>query len=98
MRKMRRLADNRPGCMIRHAMERRWYMRRVCFLTAGLAVLAMYAALGKGPVTVVSPLIAGYPLVKLVLSRLFLKGEPFGTLLIVGVAVTVGGVILLLLT
>jgi len=64
----------------------------------GLAVLAVYAALGKGPVTVVSPLIAGYPLVTLVLSRLFLKGEPVGTLLIVGVAVTVGGVILLILT
>jgi drug/metabolite transporter (DMT)-like permease len=58
----------------------------------------MYAALGKGPSAVVSPLIAGYPLVTLLLSRLFLKGEPVGTLLIVGVAVTVGGVILLILT
>ena len=58
----------------------------------------MYAALGKGPITVVSPLIAGYPLVTLVLSRLFLKGEPVGTLLIVAVAITVGGVILLILT
>ncbi len=64
----------------------------------GLAVLAMYAALGKGPVTVVSPLIASYPLVTLGLSRLFLKHEPVGALLIGGVAVTVGGIILLILT
>ena len=64
----------------------------------GLAVLAMYAALGNGPVTVVSPLIASYPLVTLLLSRVFLKDEPVGTLLIGGVAVTVGGVILLILT
>jgi len=50
----------------------------------GLAVLAMYAALGNGPVTVVSPLIASYPLVTLLLSRVFLKDEPVGTLLIGG--------------
>jgi drug/metabolite transporter (DMT)-like permease len=64
----------------------------------GLAVLAMYAALGIGPVTVVSPLIASYPLVTLLLSRLLLKDEPVGTLLIGGIAVTVGGVILMILT
>jgi len=56
----------------------------------GLAVLAMYAALGRGAVTVVSPLIASYHLVTLGLSRLFQKHEPVGTLLIAGGAVTVG--------
>jgi drug/metabolite transporter (DMT)-like permease len=42
-------------------------------------------------------LIASYPVVTLVLSRLFLKDEPVRTLLIGGVAVTVGGIIFLIL-
>jgi drug/metabolite transporter (DMT)-like permease len=65
-------------------------------LCNGLAVLAMYAALEYGPVTVVSPLIAGYPLVTLVLSRAFLGREDAGPQLIAGVAGAVCGVVLLL--
>lgn len=38
-------------------------------LCNGLSVLAMYGALEYGPVAVVSPLIATYPLVTLLLSR-----------------------------
>jgi drug/metabolite transporter (DMT)-like permease len=83
----------------RAAFDRRGAMWFVAVgICNGLAVLAMYAALGKGPVTVVSPLIASYPLVTLGLSRFFLKSEPIRTLLMSGVAVTVGGVILLILT
>jgi drug/metabolite transporter (DMT)-like permease len=65
-------------------------------LCNGLSVLAMYAALECGPVTVVSPLIAGYPLVTLLLSRAFLKKEDVGPQLIGGVTGAVGGVVLLL--
>jgi drug/metabolite transporter (DMT)-like permease len=80
------------------AFDRRGAMWFVAVgLCNGLAVLAMYAALGKGPVTVVSPLIASYPLVTLALSRFFLKSEPIRTPLMSGVAVTVGGVILMIL-
>jgi uncharacterized membrane protein len=67
-------------------------------LCNGLAVLAMYTALECGPVTVVSPLIAGYPLVTLVLSRLFLGEEDVGPQLIAGVSSVVCGVVLLLVT
>jgi drug/metabolite transporter (DMT)-like permease len=67
-------------------------------LCNGLAVLAMYTALEYGPVTVVSPLIAGYPLVTLVLSRLFLGEEDVGPQLIAGVSSVVCGVVLLLVT
>jgi drug/metabolite transporter (DMT)-like permease len=55
-------------------------------LCNGLSVLAMYAALKYGPVTVISPLIAGYPLVTLLLSRAFLEKEDVGPQLIAGVA------------
>jgi len=47
-------------------------------LCNGLAVLAMSAALEFGPVAVVSPLIVGYPLVTLLLSRAFLEKEAVG--------------------
>jgi drug/metabolite transporter (DMT)-like permease len=65
-------------------------------LCNGLAVLAMYAALEYGPVTVISPLIAGYPLVTLLLSRSFLEKEHVGPQLIGGVTGAVCGVVLLL--
>jgi drug/metabolite transporter (DMT)-like permease len=65
-------------------------------LCNGLAVLAMYAALEYGPVTIISPLIAGYPLVTLLLSRAFLGKEDVGPQLIAGVTVAVCGVVLLL--
>ena len=65
-------------------------------LCNGLSVLAMYAALEYGPVAVISPLIAGYPLVTLLLSRAFLQKEDVGPQLIAGVTGAVCGVVLLL--
>ena len=65
-------------------------------LCNGLAVLAMYAALERGPVAIISPLIAGYPLVTLLLSRAFLGKEDAGPHLIGGVTGVVCGVVLLL--
>ena len=67
-------------------------------LANGSAVLSMYAALGRGSVIVVSPLVASYPLVTLLLSLIFLKWERVSPQLIAAVAVTVGGVVLLLVT
>ena len=67
-------------------------------LCNGLSVLAMYAALEYGPVTVVSPIVAGYPLVTLLLSRAFLEKEHVGPQMIGGVTSAVGGVVLLLVT
>jgi drug/metabolite transporter (DMT)-like permease len=67
-------------------------------LCNGLSVLAMYAALEYGPVAVVSPIVAGYPLVILLLSRAFLEKEHVGLQLIGGVTSAVCGVVLLLVT
>jgi drug/metabolite transporter (DMT)-like permease len=67
-------------------------------LCNGLSVLAMYAALEFGPVAVISPLIAGYPLVTLLLSRVFLGNEDVSPQLIAGVTGAVCGVVLLLVT
>jgi drug/metabolite transporter (DMT)-like permease len=65
-------------------------------LCNGFSVLAMYGALASGPVTIVSPLIAGYPLVTLLLSRAFLAKEEVGPQMIAGVGGVVSGVVLLL--
>lgn len=61
----------------------------------GAGILAMYAALARGQVSVVSPLVATYPLFTLALSALFLRGERFGARVLAGVALTVAGVIVL---
>ena len=60
--------------------------------------VAMYAALEYGPITVVSPIVAGYPLVTLLLSCAFLEKEHVGPQMIGGVAGAVWGVVLLLVT
>ena len=67
-------------------------------LCNGCAVLSMYAALGRGPVALVSPLVATYPLVTLVLSSALLKRERVDAPLVAAVAATVGGVVLLLVS
>ncbi len=61
----------------------------------GLGMLAMYAALNRGQVSVVSPLVATYPLFTLALSALFLREEKFGPRVLLGVALTVAGVVVL---
>lgn len=60
------------------------------------AVFTLYAALARGPVTLVSPVVASYPLVTLVLGRLLLKGARPGPTVIAGVLATVAGILLLL--
>lgn len=62
----------------------------------GLAVLTLYAALARGPVSLVSPLVATYPLVTLALSPLLPGGFRMSAALGLGVAATVAGVALLL--
>jgi drug/metabolite transporter (DMT)-like permease len=65
-------------------------------LLNGLAVLTMYAALARGPVAVVAPLVACYPLATLAFSRVLLGSASLAWSAGVGVGVTVVGVALLL--
>lgn len=72
----------------------RWFV--AVGLANGLAVLAMYAALADGPVTLVAPLVASYPLAVLGFSVLF-GGTAAPTLrTAIGVGATVAGVAILL--
>jgi drug/metabolite transporter (DMT)-like permease len=62
----------------------------------GVAVLCLYRALSTGAVVLVSPIVATYPLFTLMLSALVLREERMSGMLITGVALTVAGVIVLL--
>ena len=62
----------------------------------GAALLAIYAALARGPVAVVAPLVACYPLATLGFGRLLLGSGGLTPAVGLGVAVTVAGVVLLL--
>jgi drug/metabolite transporter (DMT)-like permease len=62
----------------------------------GIAALLMYAALATGPVTLVSPLVATYPLVTVGLSLLVLRKIAVSPRLALAVALTVAGVALLI--
>ncbi len=65
-------------------------------LCNGAAVLTLYAALARGPVAVVAPLVACYPLVTLALTGFCRGGVAITRRLVAGVIVTVAGVALLL--
>jgi drug/metabolite transporter (DMT)-like permease len=64
----------------------------------GLAVLLMYAALARGPVTIVSPLVATYPLVTVAASALARHAVDNQLRVTLGAALTVAGVGLLLVS
>ena len=88
-----------PGQTVEQGFDRRgalWFA--AVGLCNGSAVLSMYAALDRGPVTLVSPLVAAYPLVTLLLSLTLSKRQRIDASLVAAVTVTVGGVVLLLIT
>ena len=81
-----RLEFNRRGAI--------WFA--VTGILNGVAVLCLYRALSTGAVVLVSPIVATYPLFTLMLSALALREERLSGMLITGVALTVAGVIVLL--
>jgi drug/metabolite transporter (DMT)-like permease len=63
----------------------------------GAATFLLYAALGLGSITLVAPLVALFPLIAVVLSLLMLRGERLPVVGLLGIALSVVGVIVLLL-
>jgi drug/metabolite transporter (DMT)-like permease len=73
--------------------ERLWFV--VVGVLNGMSVLLVYAALTRGPVTVVSALVACFPLFVLVLNRLVRGDKSLTAMVGLGVLMTVGGIIAL---
>lgn len=65
-------------------------------LCNGAAVVTMYAALANGPVVLVAPLVASYPLATLAFGAALLRRTRIGMRVAAGVAITVAGVAILL--
>jgi drug/metabolite transporter (DMT)-like permease len=84
---------------IRGGSRTRWRDRGM-FMLVGVcnaaSVVLMYAALARGSVGLVAPLIASYPLFTLALGAVVLREERLGAPALAGVAVTVLGVGLVL--
>jgi drug/metabolite transporter (DMT)-like permease len=66
-------------------------------LVNGVALLLMYTALANGPVALVAPLLATYPLATVAWGTVILGRPEAGSRLAFGVAATVVGVVLLLM-
>ena len=84
----------------RHTREQGFDRRGAFWFAAvglcnGSAVLSMYAALARGAVAIVSPLVATYPIATVLLSLVLLKRERIDAPLVAAVSATVGGVALL---
>jgi drug/metabolite transporter (DMT)-like permease len=62
----------------------------------GTALLCLYHALNVGPVYLVSPIVATYPVFTLMLSAAVLREERMSGALVAGVTLTVAGVIVLI--
>ena len=62
----------------------------------GAALLLMYYALNVGSVSVVSPIVATYPLFTMLFSAVFLKTEALAPRAILGVVMAVSGVAVIL--
>ena len=63
----------------------------------GSATFLLYAALGLGSITIVAPLVALFPLMGVVMSFFFLRGEQLHVLGLTGILMSVAGVIILLM-
>jgi drug/metabolite transporter (DMT)-like permease len=65
-------------------------------ISNGLSALTLFAAVRNGPITLVAPLVAIYPLVTVLLSAMMLKHVAITSRIIVGTLLTVAGVALVL--
>ena len=62
----------------------------------GVGTLMLYAAVGAGPVTLVAPIVATYPLMTVAMSALVLAHVKITPRLVLGTAMAVAGVVLIL--
>ena len=61
-------------------------------LINGGAMVLMYAALARAPVSAVAPIIAAYPLITVLGSALFLRSEPLNRRIVAGAIITVAAI------
>ena len=75
--------------------DRFWFM--ITGISNGLSALSLFIAVRNGPITLVAPLAAIYPLVTVALSAIMLKHIAITPRIVAGTALTVAGVALVLI-
>src|SRR2546423_15675033 len=73
---------------------RLWFV--VTGILNGLSALTLFAAVRNGPITLVAPLLAIYPLVTVVLTAIMLRHIEISARIVAGAVLTVAGVTLVL--
>lgn len=86
----------RKGSFLADAPASGWAWFAITGIFNGLATLSMFAALRHGPVTLVSPIVATFPLVTMLLSTVMLKYIAITPRIVSGTLFTVAGVALVL--
>jgi drug/metabolite transporter (DMT)-like permease len=86
----------RKGSFIAEATRSGRFWFAVTGISNGLSALALFAAVRNGPIALVAPLVAIYPLVTVILSSIMLKHVTITPRIIAGTALTVAGVALVL--
>jgi drug/metabolite transporter (DMT)-like permease len=87
----------RKGSFIAEAPRSGWFWFAVTGISNGLSALALFAAVRNGPIALVAPLVAIYPLVTVILSSIMLKHVVITRRIVAGTLLTVAGVALVLI-
>ena len=74
---------------------RRWFA--ITGICNGLSVLSLFAAVRHGPITLVAPLAAVYPLFTVLLTAIMLRNVRITAQIVAGTVMTVAGVALVLI-
>jgi drug/metabolite transporter (DMT)-like permease len=87
----------RKGSFLAEAPKSGWFWFSVTGISNGFSALTLFAAVRNGPVTLVAPLVAIYPLVTVILSAIMLKHVAITRRIVAGTVLTVAGVALVLI-
>jgi drug/metabolite transporter (DMT)-like permease len=86
----------RKGSFLAEAPKSGRFWFAVTGISNGLSALTLFAAVRNGPITLVAPLVAIYPLVTVILSAIMLKHVAITRRIVAGTVLTVAGVALVL--
>jgi drug/metabolite transporter (DMT)-like permease len=87
----------RKGSFVAEAPRSGRFWFAVTGISNGLSALALFAAVRNGPIALVAPLVAIYPLVTVILSSIMLKHVAITPRIVAGTLLTVAGVALVLI-
>jgi uncharacterized membrane protein len=86
----------RTGSFVAEAPKSGRFWFAVTGISNGFSALTLFAAVRYGPITLIAPLVAIYPLVTVILSAIMLKHVSITRRIVAGTVLTVAGVALVL--